>query len=912
MNCELLDPQLFNVYRKDRCPKNSGLSRGGGVLIATRSHFNVKTLKLHYELHNIDIDQLILLITFSNSFELIVIVSYIPPNSSLEIYECHFNNCNHYLDNLRDHQHVMYVGDFNLGHLSWQFQNAVMPSEVSSSIDFSLLEFVSLNTLTQINNIPNESNRILDLILVSTDYLTKLFPPDCPLFDKTFHHSPVVVELSIIRYQSLTTDSKFVYNFKKADFHGLNSYLSLIDWETCLKPLDLKSMYSTFLNTFLNAINNFVPKKPVLSSRKPPWYNKRLSNLKNKKSKSYKRYRSDPDDIVLKQTYIKLQKEFDTLNAFLYKTYIISTEDSVKKNSKMFWQFINSKRKSNGLPSYMFYLDNDSSDTSVICNLFADYFKSVYSNSDSSPLLSDLFSSNPVFNISTLNLSLLDVESALLAIDDNTSLDLHGIANFFLKNCAINISLPLLLIFNKSLSSGSFLDDWKLSQIVPIHKSGCKEDIRNYRPISKLPCIPKLFESIITNKISPHINKWLSECQHGFRAGRSTVTNLALFCNHVFNNFEHRLQTDVIYTDFAKAFDKVNHSILIQKLNSLGFKSQILSWLSSYLINRFQIVKIGASFSNKFKVTSGVPQGSHLGPVLFLLFINDLPGVVKHSVCLLFADDLKIFRSISSKNDCQLLQSDLNAVSIWCKNNHLTLNIKKCQCMTFCRSSVKFSFQYNIDLVELIKIDSVKDLGVLFDSKLTFCQHIDYIISKSLAMLGFVQRNSAEFNDPSTILCLYNSLVRPHLEYCSVIWNPILISHCLRIEKVQKKFTRIAFYKLGWQMERPSYLTRCALFGMSSLENRRKMFSIIFIRDLIHNNIQCPELLDKLCFYSPQRPLREKFHFVLKLCRSKFTQSETMHNCCKITNDFVDKIDIFETRERHIFKLSIVMILNQK
>ena len=135
--------------------------------------------------------------------------------------------------------------------------------------------------------------------------------------------------------------------------------------------------------------------------------------------------------------------------------------------------------------------------------------------------------------------------------------------------------------------------------------------------------------------------------------------------------------------DFAKAFGKVNHSTLIQKLNSLGFKSQILSWLSSYLIKRFQIVKIGASFSNKFKVTSGVPQGSHLGPVLFLLFINDLPGVVKHSVCLLFADDLKIFRSISSKNDCQLLQSDLNAVSIWCKNNQLTLNIKKCQCQIF-------------------------------------------------------------------------------------------------------------------------------------------------------------------------------------------------------------------------------------
>ena len=220
------------------------------------------------------------------------------------------------------------------------------------------------------------------------------------------------------------------------------------------------------------------------------------------------------------------------------------------------------------------------------------------------------------------------------------------------------MSLPLFLIFNKSLLSGTFLDDWNLSQIVRIHKSGCKEDIRNYRPISKIPCIPKLFESIITNKISPHINKWLSESQHGFRAGRSTVTNLALLCNHVFNNFEHRLQTDVIYTDFAKAFEKVNNSILNEKLNKLGFNLQIFSWRSSYLINRIQIVKIGSSLINKFRVSSGVPQGSHVGPVLFLLFINNLSEVVKHSVCLLFVDDLKIFRSISNLNGCQLLHFD--------------------------------------------------------------------------------------------------------------------------------------------------------------------------------------------------------------------------------------------------------------
>lgn len=908
-NLELFDCKLYNVFRKDRCPVKTRLGRGGGILVAVQNNLHVKKLELHFNLLNIDIDQLILKISFTKTFEILLIVSYIPPNSPLSVYETHIKNCNFYLENLLDYQHVIYMGDFNLGQICWNLDKNLLPFQIKNDFDSLLLEFLSLNNLYQINNILNENFRILDLVMVDNDFNHNIFEPILPIFDKTFHHAPITVEFSVQNFQPLGNSCNFSYDFKNADYQSINLYLCDIDWLNVLSRLELKEMYCTFLSTFLEAINLFVPKKPLIVSSKPPWYNKRLSNLKNKKNKSFKRLRSDVNNHLLKNNYIKLQKDFDVLNSFLYKSYIISTESSIKNNSKVFWQFINSKRKSNGLPTFMHYLDDGSADPEIICDLFATYFKSVYS--EPTTLVPDFPNLSSLFNLSDLHLTISDIEDGLENLNAKTSLDSDGICNLFLVNCSKFVSLPLFIIFNMSLSTGTFLDHWKISQVVPIFKSGNKQDICNYRPISKIPCIPKLFEKLITLQISPFINKSLSDSQHGFRAGRSTATNLVLFTNYVFNNFSNRQQTDVIYTDFAKAFDKVDHKTLLHKLDVLGFKSNLLLWLSSYLKNRYQVVNINGAVSNKFEVTSGVPQGSHLGPLLFLLFINDLPSVIKFSHCLLFADDLKIFRHVSHLNDCLLIQLDLNAVSGWCKNNNLLLNINKCHSFTFFRTSSSFEFGYSIDSIYLVKVSTIKDLGILFDPKLTFDSHVNLIISKSLSMLGFLKRNTLEFSNIDCILTLYNALVRPNLEYCCIVWNPTYSSHSLRIEKVQSNFTRYLFYKLGWQIERPNYTVRCALFGITMLDIRRKMYSIIFIRDLVQNHINCPDLLKKLCFYAPLRPLRENFHFVSRFSRSQFTESETIQHCCKHVNSILNKIDIFQECTRNTFKKNLVLILNQ-
>ena len=343
----------------------------------------------------------------------------------------------------------------------------------------------------------------------------------------------------------------------------------------------------------------------------------------------------------------------------------------------------------------------------------------------------------------------------------------------------------------------------------------------------------------------------------------------------------------------------------------IWFSPISLKWFSSYICNRFQFVKINNVSSHYINVSSGVPQGSHLGPLLFIIFINDLPEVIKNSQALLFADDLKVFRVIDSQNDCILLQHDIDAIATWCLNNNLQLNIKKCVSFSFYRSQSYIEFNYSINSVALDRVMSVKDLGILFDRKLSFNDHINMIVSKANSMLGFIKRNSSEFTNPQTLKCLYMSLVRPHIEYCSIIWNPYFGSNNIRIERVQKNFTRYAFYKLNWRIERPSYSTRCSLFALSTLENRRTISSIIFIRDLIQNHIQCPELLRLLNFYTPRRPLRENFHFSNSVTRTTYAKGETIRHCTFLLNSYINQIDIFINTNRNMFKTQIVMIVNQ-
>lgn len=373
--------------------------------------------------------------------------------------------------------------------------------------------------------------------------------------------------------------------------------------------------------------------------------------------------------------------------------------------------------------------------------------------------------------------------------------------------------------------------------------------------------------------------------QHGFCQGKSTVTNLVRYTNVIFNSLESGYQVDSIYADFSKAFDRVNHEILMAKLYGYGIGDNISNWIKNYLSNRTQMVKYGNCSSKPFQITSGVPQGSHLGPLLFNLFVNDLHTVFESDQFLLFADDIKIFRPIVRFSDCDCLQLSLNNFSRWCEINVLNLNLKKCFKITFRKTQNYYNNNYTLNGAVLQVIDQIRDLGVTLDKKMSFNDHINDMTSRAFKMLGFIQRNSQEFS-VFTFKILYCSLVRSIMEYCSIIWCPFYNAQKSQLEKVQNKFLRICGYKMGLRREDYDYSFILSQLKMNTLETRRTQFELYFLHKLINGYVNCPEILDLVKFNTPTRRTRNSDLFFVDFHSTNYGINEVISRMLRTANSY--------------------------
>ena len=367
---------------------------------------------------------------------------------------------------------------------------------------------------------------------------------------------------------------------------------------------------------------------------------------------------------------------------------------------------------------------------------------------------------------------------------------LDGIGPNVLKYCALALYQPLYRLFRVSILNHSLPTEWKIHGIIPIFKSGDKGSVANYRPISLLSCTSKVLERLVYDRLADYLRKFFSPAQFGFCMNHSAQQQLLLFYHKIFDSRPASSQWDLIFLDFYKAFDSVVHSDLLVKLRKLGVTGDLWLWLRDYLTNRFQCVCIGESRSELLHVKSGVPQGSILGPLLFLVFVNDLSEVVVNSQFAMFADDCKCAKLVSGLQDSNKLKKDLVNLCTWSLQWKLKFKEVKCVHLRCCKSKPIVDTSYSLNNCELSLSDHHKDLGVLISSDLTFSAHYDMIVRKAYRTIGLLRRTFSNRTCVKEKRLLYLTLVRSQLVHCSSVWRPHLLKHIEFLEGVQRRATK--------------------------------------------------------------------------------------------------------------------------
>ena len=409
-----------------------------------------------------------------------------------------------------------------------------------------------------------------------------------------------------------------------------------------------------------------------------------------------------------------------------------------------------------------------------------------------------------------------------------------GIHPFVLQKCAQEITPVLTKIFTQSISTGTLPSAWTKANVAAIYKKGSRTDPANYRPVSLTSVCCKIIEHVIFSHVMRHLDhhKALSDAQHGFRARRSCETQLLTTIHKIWQANENIHQVDAIILDFAKAFDTVPHRRLLHKLHHFGIEGSLHQWISSFLVGRQQSVNIQGASSKPVDVMSGVPQGTVLGPLLFLMYINDLPDGLASKVCL-FADDCVVYRPITSPSDCDILQKDLKNLEKWEEKWMMSFKPDKCNILRFSRKTTKIEFSYKLSGHYLQAVSSHKYLGVSLSGDMKWNTHIDKVVAKANGMLGFVRRNLS--NAPRNVkIQAYKSLVRPHIEYCSSVWDPHTKHNIKKVEAVQRRAARFIMNDYG---RKSSVTAMLKDIQLPSLQERRLNQRLVMMHKIIHNNV---------------------------------------------------------------------------
>ena len=695
------------------------------------------------------------------------------------------------------------LGDFNFPSIDWNTYSS------SSTNERSFLEIIIENGFLQfVTEATHKNKNILDLVISNEINLpvsvgNQIFSDHYPIFFN-FNSVHPTCELQ-------SSYSKSSFNIQTFNTY-LQSMYNLVSLNSCTIESYADKWYSLLNSSFKSAIKLKRSKRKVL----PIFYSSHTVHLINQKE----------------TTLRKLKKENSYLQAIKLKDITRYLSESIELDKEVFINQFNLSSTSecfkllktlgynSALPSIMYHGNISLTTELEKATGFNKFFASVF-NDQEMFTLPDLFS-NVSICLNDLNLSLPDIESFLNYCPDTSNTGPDNIPSFVLSHCSDIISPLVYDLFAWILKHKNWPSQWKTSFVTPLYKSDARNDITNYRPISILPRISLILERILFNFTYPKVRHLIKRQQHGFMKSRSTISQLIIYLDSIYSSCDKNSPGLAIYFDVRKAFDSVPHHLLLAKLVILGFDFEFLQLFESYLTNRYQCVVINQSISSPLPVTSGVPQGSVLGPLLFILFINDMTDDVLNSEFYLFADDLKI----KSSSAPSLVQKDIDSLFNWSTNNHLQFHSAKCKVLNFGGYDDSIQFLLGSDILPFV--DEIKDLGIIVSNNLSWKSHLNTKLIKCSRLFYFLKRNIPFSVSCSRKKLLYNTLILSILLYGAPAWCPSLtLLH--QLELFQYKVLR-------WIKKCSSYVSGLLNLNMLPISYVLIRVEILLLWKL-HNNV---------------------------------------------------------------------------
>ena len=737
---------------------------------------------------------------------------------------------------------ILFMGDFNLKDISWL--NVMAPGNNQDDYNHKFIECIRNSFLFQhiIENTRqrgDDSPSCLDLLFTNEENMIKNIDYLAPLGKSD--HSIIKFEIPC-KVEKPVPKIKVVY--EQGDYAGLKQALDKVDWKQELGKHsgDVNKQWEFFKNKFATEEKRFVPRKKVfingtLNSKLSTPLDKKSLRVAKKKNHKWSRIRKNLADDEEKLQYNRIRNQIRSLTRKSTKILEKNITQNVKKNPKGFWKYSQQKLKTrSNIPDLIkpgteqdpVYATTDQEKAEVLLK----YFSSVFTTEPDGDTMPDFDEREYEEILENININYDVVLEKLKKLKTNKSPGPDKIHPRVLKEISTSIAEAISIIFNTSLQTKSLPNDWRHANVSAIYKKGQKTLPNNYRPVSLTCIICKVMESIIRDNVIKHMkdNNLFSPKQFGFIEGRSTVLQL-LHVLHIWCDIlDQGGVLDAIYCDFMKAFDKVPHRRLIYKISKYGIKGNVLGWIESFLNNRTQCVVHNDFVSKSDPVTSGIPQGSVLGPILFVLYINDLPEVIdKDSFAFLFADDTKVFRTLQHLfNDPKILQGDIVKLVEWSKKWLLKFHPDKCVKIGIGLNRNAGMYPYRMDGHTLEESMCEKDIGVHIDSNLKFDIHISKAIGKANRVLA-VTRRTFDTIDATTFKYIFKGLVRPHLEYAAPIWSPHDDNLKEQIENVQRRAT-----KLIPAISHLDYPDRLKALKMPTLAYRRVRGDMIQVYKLLN------------------------------------------------------------------------------